>query len=92
MSEPPTVLDKLRLVFELRKRQGWNPTYVEGETVLIISLLKAGESPENIARATLHKDWPGHVAKLAVPPDFLKSLGGQKKRTWWERLFSRPAR
>jgi hypothetical protein len=75
MSESSTVVDKMRLVFDLRKKQGWDGTYVEGELALMMSLVQAGESPEDIARATLHNDWPSLVAKFRRSPDYLKVMG-----------------
>jgi hypothetical protein len=97
MSEPFTVEGQMRRVFELRKAQGWDAAYVQGETALIICLVKSGESPENIARATFQKDWPSRVAEFSGSSDFLETMGVSAKsaktsRTWWKRLFSRPAR
>jgi hypothetical protein len=97
MSEFVSVTDRMHQVLNLRVAQGWDATYVEGETALIISLVQSGESPESIAEATHHKDWPSRVAEFRGSPVFLETMGVSVKnsktsRTWWGRLFSRPAR
>jgi len=97
MSESVSVMDRMQQVHNLRVEQGWVAAFVQGETALIISLVEAGESPESIARATFQKDWPSRVAKFGGSSDYLETMGVTVKdskisRTWWERLFSRPAR
>jgi hypothetical protein len=62
---PSTKMEKLKVVFDLRKRQGWKGNYIQGELVAIMWLLeKEGKTPEEIVRATLQEDWPSFVASF----------------------------
>jgi len=56
-------MEKMQRIMVLRKKQGWDGAYVEGELTAMMWLLEnEGKTPEDIAKRTLQEDWLSFVA------------------------------